>query len=436
MSTTTIIRRAATASVGFVFGLSLLTGVAGASPLDSHPNSSSSADQICDGGFRSDTGHGANTDGPSNQYHNTCDTSGASGNGDGNGLRTGEPDAGTVGNADDKNPPGQYPNGGGSHYAGDQNNGYECDGNHGIALSNPAHTGCQDTTVVSGGGDDNGSGGSGDNTPPPVCPTDATMLTSYHYVINGTTVVNDLTGNVHPGDTVEDFFTVAAGCDAKVLSLASYSTAPSVVLSDSDTGTFGSGAGSLEVVVPSCAFEVDFVMGAVLPGAGSAAYGSNLIDDDAAGTACQQAGSVDDTPPPANDDNGDVVVTPPVVSADNTPADDTPAVVLPDVVTPSSVLSTPAVVESVVDASTFTTPSSVPAAALVESATVTAVAPAAPAHAEVLGEQIVRPADQSLARTGSNLVPLGILGLGLVAIGALLAGANRKRSEEEFASAA
>jgi hypothetical protein len=41
-----------------------------------------------------------------------------------------------VGNADNKNPPGQAPNG------SDPNNGYECDANNGIGKSNPAHTGC------------------------------------------------------------------------------------------------------------------------------------------------------------------------------------------------------------------------------------------------------------------------------------------------------
>jgi len=63
-----------------------------------------------------------------------------SANGNGNGKAVGRPAAGSVGNADTKNPPGQQPNG------SDANNGYECDGNNGIAKGNPAHTGC-------GGGD-------------------------------------------------------------------------------------------------------------------------------------------------------------------------------------------------------------------------------------------------------------------------------------------
>src|SRR5438874_6648476 len=58
------------------------------------------------------------------------------GNGNGDGNATGQPCAGCVGNADDKNPPGQFKDG------SDHNNGYECDGNNGIAKTNPAHTGC------------------------------------------------------------------------------------------------------------------------------------------------------------------------------------------------------------------------------------------------------------------------------------------------------
>ena len=65
-----------------------------------------------------------------------------SGNGSGDGNATGQPCAGCVGNADDKNPPGQFKDG------SDHNNGYECDGNNGIGKTNPAHTGCSPTTTV------------------------------------------------------------------------------------------------------------------------------------------------------------------------------------------------------------------------------------------------------------------------------------------------
>lgn len=106
----------------------------------------SSREQICDGdsGNKSDTGHGANQNGPhevegEGPYDNTCGEAEdpASQNGNGGGGSNGRPEAGSVGQADDKNPPGQNPNA-----DDDGNNGYECDGNNGIAKTNPAHTGC------------------------------------------------------------------------------------------------------------------------------------------------------------------------------------------------------------------------------------------------------------------------------------------------------
>jgi hypothetical protein len=78
---------------------------------------------------------GANGQCPDGPYCSTRDGS-ASGNGNGGGNATGEPCAGCVGKADNKNPAGQMPD------ASDSNAGYECDTNHGIARSNPAHTGC------------------------------------------------------------------------------------------------------------------------------------------------------------------------------------------------------------------------------------------------------------------------------------------------------
>lgn len=72
--------------------------------------------------------------------HVYCPTpSGPSQNGNSGGDNGQRPDAGTVGNADNKNPRGQQPNA-----DEDGNNGYECDGNNGIAKGNPAHTGCID----------------------------------------------------------------------------------------------------------------------------------------------------------------------------------------------------------------------------------------------------------------------------------------------------
>ncbi len=80
-------------------------------------------------------GHGANQSGP---YDSTCDGS-PSQNGNGDGRAVGEPCAGCVGNADEKNPLGQVSNG--------PDAGYECDDNHGVGRGNPAHSGCQNFQV-------------------------------------------------------------------------------------------------------------------------------------------------------------------------------------------------------------------------------------------------------------------------------------------------
>jgi hypothetical protein len=58
---------------------------------------------------------------------------------DGGHSSHGKPCAGCVGHADDKNPPGQFPN--------DPNAGYECDRNQGIGQGNPAHSPCEDFQV-------------------------------------------------------------------------------------------------------------------------------------------------------------------------------------------------------------------------------------------------------------------------------------------------
>jgi hypothetical protein len=110
------------------------SGSAGTSGDPSQPQPPSNADQ---------NPGGANNGGDCGSYCSTRDGS-PSGNGNGNGKATGKPCAGCVGKADNKNPPGQYKDG------SDHNNGYECDGNHGVGRSNPAHTGCT-------------------NTPPPTC---------------------------------------------------------------------------------------------------------------------------------------------------------------------------------------------------------------------------------------------------------------------------
>ncbi|HWL37235.1 MAG TPA: hypothetical protein VNQ77_13715 [Frankiaceae bacterium] len=85
---------------------------------------------------------GANNGGDCGAYCSTRDGS-PSENGKGDGEANGKPCAGCVGKADNKNPPGQAPDG------SDHNAGYECDRNQGIGKTNPAHTGCTPQPSVS-----------------------------------------------------------------------------------------------------------------------------------------------------------------------------------------------------------------------------------------------------------------------------------------------
>lgn len=110
-------------------GLASTASAATNGPLDK-PQPISRAD--------SNTG-GANGQCPGGAYCSTRDGS-PSLNGNGGGQAVGKPAAGSVGRADNKNPPGQMPNG------SDLNAGYECDTNHGIGRSNPAHTSCIPTS--------------------------------------------------------------------------------------------------------------------------------------------------------------------------------------------------------------------------------------------------------------------------------------------------
>src|SRR5947209_16909024 len=108
-------------------------GTSGTSGTYTSPQPTSTADQ---------NSGGANGGCPGTKKGDYCSTRNGSPsmNGNGNGKATGKPCAGCVGKADNKNPKGQYPNG------SDHNNGYECDGNHGIGRTNPAHTGCKTST--------------------------------------------------------------------------------------------------------------------------------------------------------------------------------------------------------------------------------------------------------------------------------------------------
>jgi hypothetical protein len=101
---------------------------------------------------------------------------------------------------------------------------------------------------------------------------EAGVLKHVYFLINGTTKVTDLRGNVHQGDTVQAFFTVRRGETAQV-TLVSYTalgatfdptTAGQQAISDVQSGTFGPGTHSLTVQVPNQFFQVDFVLGAAI----------------------------------------------------------------------------------------------------------------------------------------------------------------------------
>src|SRR3954453_2703176 len=136
------------------------SGTAGTSGDPSQPQPLSNADQ---------NPGGANNGGDCGSYCSTRDGS-PSGNGNGGGKATGKPCAGCVGKADNKNPKGQFKDG------SDHNAGYECDRNHGIGRSNPAHTGCKPpvTTCPAGQHMVNGQ-----------CVTDSSGCPEGQHMVNG-----------------------------------------------------------------------------------------------------------------------------------------------------------------------------------------------------------------------------------------------------------
>lgn len=145
--------------------------------------------------------------------------------------------------------------------------------------------------------------------PPPTCPTEAkAALKSYFYTVTTkdgkvTTNLKDLK-SVQQGDKVKVHFTIAAGCKDIQLSLISYKATSATWNEETshlqeifgrDTGYFDAGDHTMEVPVPGCYFQVDFVYGAILETLGPKGtnnfYGSRLIDHIEGGTtSC--------TPPP------------------------------------------------------------------------------------------------------------------------------------------
>ncbi len=129
----------------------------------------------------------------------------------------------------------------------------------------------------------------------PQCPSADKVLLGYNYLLNGTTTVSQLRGNVNAGDHVKVNFTLAAGCENQEFSLVSYK-APSYIFDantanqqsvfDSATGFFSAGLNMMEIDVPKCYFQIDLVRGGVIEHLGPAGsnnfYGAQgrLIDAD------------------------------------------------------------------------------------------------------------------------------------------------------------
>ncbi len=132
---------------------------------------------------------------------------------------------------------------------------------------------------------------------PPQCPAGDARMTGYSYLIDGVPHA-DLTNNVDEGDHVQVDFVIAPGCEDIRLSLVSYkapgptfdvNTAHLQTVHGAETGSFDAGAHTMDVDIPSCNFQVDFVFGAVIQQLGPAGsnnfYGDQgrLIDADNGG---------------------------------------------------------------------------------------------------------------------------------------------------------
>ncbi len=114
-----------------------------------------------------------------------------------------------------------------------------------------------------------------------VCPQGGEIYW-YDFMVNDSTrSINDLRGSVNHGDHVRARFQVNPSCDSIQLSLVSYkapsdvfdeNTADQQTVFDLQTGTFNGSTStySLDVNVPSCYFQIDFVKGPVIEHLGPA----------------------------------------------------------------------------------------------------------------------------------------------------------------------
>ncbi|MBY0309334.1 MAG: hypothetical protein K2Q09_11380, partial [Phycisphaerales bacterium] len=114
---------------------------------------------------------------------------------------------------------------------------------------------------------------------------DKSTISSYEFLINGTTTVTDLRGNTNQGDEVTVTFTVASTVTTPhQFTLVSYTApGPTFVAADAykqkiydiATGFFTAGTYSLTVINPDSNYQIDFVCGAAIDTFGPA--GSNIF---------------------------------------------------------------------------------------------------------------------------------------------------------------
>lgn len=129
-------------------------------------------------------------------------------------------------------------------------------------------------------------------SPPPVCAdNDQPSVTSYHYVVANVTYAH-LPPGLPAGITASVIFTLG-GCNERMLSFVSYEATsdfnlPDQTVYDAETGTFGAGTHAMDIAVPPCYYQIDFVYGAVIahfnPDAGVTYHGEGRFIDGVQGS--------------------------------------------------------------------------------------------------------------------------------------------------------
>ena len=138
---------------------------------------------------------------------------------------------------------------------------------------------------------------------PPACPPGSGAVSGNRYTLlraGRTLEVADLTGRVQPGDRITAYVTVAPGCTAVPIGLASYQAQASVfdptleqTLFDSDAQSVGAGEHQLTVDVPTCYFQADLIVGPLLQRVGppSDYYRARQLDYATGGSSACPAAS-------------------------------------------------------------------------------------------------------------------------------------------------